>query len=238
MTPPETQNINPIKDPPSIDPPKLLRQTLWVWFLTMLAIRIVHELQQIPFFKEYTMVATAILLIYVPIWILYRRREKIAFIERSFKYFFNSLFWFTALSVVIFPILEIGNRYYQEIFFGLHYVGGHYKGLAKFALFHLILVAIPEEFFYRGYLQPQLNRIYGRPWKFLGARFGWSLVITSFLFALSHSLIQLHWWHFSIFFPSLVFGWLREKTGAITASALFHALSNVYSYWVVLNYRG
>jgi len=203
----------------------------------MVGIRVCHELRRIPALSEYITIFTAVLLIYVPIWVLHRRKEKIDFFERTWGDLLKSLGWFVGVSVVIFPLLEILNRYFQQIAFHNHYVGGNYQGLAKFAFFHLIVVAIPEEIFYRGYLQYQLNRVWGRPRKFLGAPIGISLLLTSLLFAFSHSFIQLQWWHFSIFFPSLVFGWLRERTGSVTASSLFHALANTYSYWVALNYR-
>lgn len=216
---------------------RLLKSTLWVWFLTMMVIRILHDLQRIPFFAKYDAIFTAVILIYVPVVVFYRRGERVDFFERSVKQFLTSLGWVAVLSAVIFPLLEIGNHYFQALIMGKHYVGGNYQGLAKIFLFNLVAIAIPEEIFYRGYLQYQLNRVWGRPWRFLGTPIGKSLLITSVLFALSHSLIQLEWWHFAIFFPALVFGWLREKTGAVTAGALFHALSNVYSYWILLNYR-
>jgi membrane protease YdiL (CAAX protease family) len=216
---------------------QILKQTLWVWSFSMVAIRLLHELQRIRMLKDYTLVLTAAILIYLPVWVYHRRRETVSFFENSFNDLVKSLGWFLVISVAIFPILEVGDRYFQEIFFNARYVGGNYKGLLTFALFQLVLVAIPEEIFYRGYVQPQLNRVWGRPWKFLGASFGKSLIFTSFLFAFSHSLIQLKWWHFSIFFPSLVFAWLRERTGAVTAGALFHTLSNTYSYWAAHNYR-
>lgn len=232
-------------DPPQYDAQDLenmvrrqiLKQTLWVWFISMAAIRIFHEFQRFPALKDYTLVLTAAVLIYLPVWVYHRRRESVTFFERTFPELLRSLVWFVLVSAVIFPIIEVGDRYFQDIFFNARYVGGNYKGLATFALFQLILVAIPEEIFYRGYVQPQLNRVWGRPWRFLGASFGKSLIFTSFLFAFSHSLIQLKWWHFSIFFPSLAFGWLREKTGAVTAGALFHTLSNTFSWWAAHNYR-
>ncbi|MDX1387372.1 MAG: type II CAAX endopeptidase family protein [bacterium] len=216
---------------------KLLKQTLWVWFLAMVAIRLLHELQRIPKLADLTMILTAAILIYVPLWVFHRRKEKMAFFEGNLKSLLISIGWFLAVSLVIFPLIEIGNRFYQDIIFHRHYVGGNYQGMLQFAFFQLVVVAIPEEIFYRGFMQPQFNRLWGRPWRFLGAPFGKGLIFTSFLFALSHSLIQLQWWHFSIFFPGLVFGWLRERTGAVTASALFHATSNLFSYWVINNYR-
>ncbi|KAB2842961.1 CPBP family intramembrane metalloprotease [bacterium] len=222
---------------PALDTRALFRQTLWVWFFTMLATRGLYELQRIRFFQENMMLFTGVLLIYVPIFVLWRRKERMDFFEVSGPQLLRSLGWFLLLSAIVFPVIEVGNRWFQAEFFHRHYVGGNYQGLAKAALFHFLLVAIPEEFFYRGYMQTQFNRIWGKPLRLFGAPVGWALLFTSFLFALSHSMIVLRWWHFSIFFPSLAFGWLKERTGAITAGALFHALSNVYSFWVALNYR-
>lgn len=232
MNPPAEQPATP-----ALDTRGLFRQTLWVWFFTMLATRGLYELQRIRFFQENMMLFTGVLLIYVPIFVLWRRKERMDFFEASGPQLLRSLGWFLLLSAIVFPVIEAGNRWFQAEFFHRHYAGGNYQGLAKAALFHFLLVAIPEEFFYRGYMQTQFNRIWGRPFRLFGAPVGWALLFTSLLFALSHSMIVLRWWHFSIFFPSLAFGWLKERTGAITAGALFHALCNVYSFWVALNYR-
>jgi len=215
----------------------LLKQTLILWMATMLGIRLLHELSRFPVFRDYVMLGTALLLIYAPVWILWRRKERIDFFESSWGQLARSIGWFLLVSAVIFPLLEIANRYYQDWFLHRRYLGGNFKGLANAALFQLLLVALPEEFFFRGYMQYQFDRIWPKKWRLLGVRVGWSLVITSLIFAFSHSLIHRQWWHFSIFFPALVFGWLREKTNAITASILFHALSNVYSFWVMANYK-
>ncbi len=233
MSPPSV----PSPAQPELDTRRLLRQTLWVWFFTMLATRGLFELQRIPFFHENLMLFTGILLIYVPVFVLWKRRERIDFFETTGGQLLKSLGWVLLVSAIVFPLIEVGNRYFQDWAFHGHYTGGHYRGLGKAFFYHFLLVGIPEEFFYRGYMQTQFNRIWGRRWKLFGAPVGWALVVTAFLFALSHSMIVLQWWHFSIFFPGLLFGWFRERTGAITAGALFHALCNVYSFWVALNYR-
>lgn len=222
---------------PSAEKKSLLKQTLLFWFLTMLAIRLFHELRRISFFNDNISLFTGIILIYAPVILLMIKKEKLTFFEGSWSQLGRSLFWFLIAAVLIFPPLEILNRYFQDYVFHVHYVGGNYNNLAQYALFQFLMVAIPEEFFYRGYLQPQFNKIWGKPYRFLGIELGFGFIFTCFIFALSHSLITFQWWHFAIFFPSLVFGWLREKTGAITAGALFHALSNIYSYWVILNYH-
>ena len=94
-------------------------------------------------------------------------------------------------------------------------------------LYHLFYVAIPEEFFYRGYFQTRLNEVFPRRWRVFGAQVGPGLVIASLFFAFGHSLVTLRWWHFATFFPGLVFGWMRERSGSPLAGALFHAFANV-----------
>ena len=98
------------------------------------------------------------------------------------------------------------------------------------------MVALPEEFFFRGYFQSTLNRVWPTRWRFLGASFGPALPITALVFAVAHSVIALQWWHFSIVFPALLFGWLREKTGSITAPILWHGAANIFMVWFLRSY--
>jgi membrane protease YdiL (CAAX protease family) len=97
----------------------------------------------------------------------------------------------------------------------------------QLAGYHLFFVAIPEEMFYRGYVQSRLDEVWEPTREVFGARVGWGLVVTCVIFAAGHSLVIVQWWHFAIFFPSLVFGWLRTKSDGIMAGAFFHAFSNV-----------
>jgi len=99
--------------------------------------------------------------------------------------------------------------------------------IAVLVAYHLFFVAIPEEFFYRGYLQTRLNEIFPRRLLVAGVPFGHALWITAIFFAFGHSLVEFHWWHFATFFPGLAFGLLREKTGGVIAGAFLHAACNV-----------
>jgi len=88
------------------------------------------------------------------------------------------------------------------------------------------VVALPEEFFYRGYLQTRLRDAW--PWGrvVLGVRLGPAFFLTAALFALGHlAIFQV--WRLGVFFPALLFGFLREKTGTVIGAALFHALCNL-----------
>jgi membrane protease YdiL (CAAX protease family) len=101
--------------------------------------------------------------------------------------------------------------------------------LVDLSLGHLLVVALPEEAFFRGYLQTTVDdRWHGRI-SLLGARIGPSLLIVSALFALGHFTTTLSLSRLAVFFPSLLFGWLRARTGGVGASIFLHAQCNVFS---------
>jgi membrane protease YdiL (CAAX protease family) len=148
--------------------------------------------------------------------------------------------WFTLKVVlVIYPLFLVGNHLYLT--WGMpafgewigHTIRPHYpehglpKDLFQIVVWQLIAVGYGEEFFYRGYMQTRLNSAFGPSrFRFLGVSIGAPFWITAVLFTMGHSLVQFQWWQPAIFFPALVFGWLRERTGNILVPALFHAFAN------------
>jgi membrane protease YdiL (CAAX protease family) len=91
----------------------------------------------------------------------------------------------------------------------------------------LLVVALPEELFYRGWMQTSWERgAPGRGVRVLGARLGAGFVWTQLLFAAGH-LVQPDPWRLATFFPGLWFGWLRARTGSVVAGVVAHALSNL-----------
>ncbi len=91
----------------------------------------------------------------------------------------------------------------------------------------LLLVALPEEFFYRGYLQTTLDRAMPRRARLWIFHLSPAILITSALFGLGHFIIDLRPARLAVFFPSLLFGWLRDRTGTITSCVVFHAACNL-----------
>lgn len=91
-----------------------------------------------------------------------------------------------------------------------------------------------EEIRYRGYYQSRINQEFGRPFTFLGVKFGPGLIIASLLFAFSHVLNPFSpftgsfelawWWGFFTLFGGLFFGFVREKTGSVIAAGIAHGL--------------
>lgn len=92
----------------------------------------------------------------------------------------------------------------------------------------IIVVALPEEAFFRGYLQTRLvdvwpsGRVIGKHRLHLGA---W--VTQALLFALLHVLVDLHPARLIVFFPGLAFGWLRVVRRGIGTAVFFHVLCNL-----------
>jgi membrane protease YdiL (CAAX protease family) len=93
----------------------------------------------------------------------------------------------------------------------------------------VFVIALPEEAFYRGYLQSRLDEVWSPRWTVLGARVGPGLLVAAVIFAVSHLATVQMATRLAVFFPAVLFGWLRAKTGGIGASILFHAFCNVYS---------
>jgi len=94
-------------------------------------------------------------------------------------------------------------------------------------LAQLLLIAFPEEFFYRGYLQTSLQRLFPRRFDVLWIHTSVAIIMTSALFALGHFVIDLRVSRLAVFFPSLLFGFLRDRTGTITSCIVYHAACNL-----------
>ncbi|MBX3262561.1 MAG: CPBP family intramembrane metalloprotease [Labilithrix sp.] len=108
----------------------------------------------------------------------------------------------------------------------------------------LVIIALPEEAFYRGYLQSRLDEaLPGFGWRtdpatgartprrlrLFGASLGPALIVTSAIFALGHFATIHDPARLAVFFPSLAFGFLRYRTKGIGAGVAFHAMCNVFS---------
>ncbi len=99
---------------------------------------------------------------------------------------------------------------------------------ALLAVNQLLVVALPEELLYRGWMQTTWAATApGRRLRLLGADLGAGFLATQALFALGH-LVVLQPWRLGTFFPGLLFGWLRARTGDLAAPIVVHALSNLF----------
>ncbi len=137
-----------------------------------------------------------------------------------------ALAWAALLALLIFPPFAVG---FARWWHTTNVAWAPPPKLLDAVLGQLVVVALPEEAFFRGYLQTALDRSYGRRVQILGAWVGPGLVISSAIFALGHLATVHHPARLAVFFPSLVFGWLRARTGGIGAGVAFHAMCNLLS---------
>ena len=142
-----------------------------------------------------------------------------------------------AVACVVFPPFAVGFRFWQQPTRPFAFVPP--AGFWGVAFAQFVVVGLPEELFYRGYVQTRLRDVFPRTVHVLGADVSpLSLLGTSALFALGHFLVDLQPARLAVFFPSFLFGWMRERRGTIGASALFHAMCNVVADILTIGYFG
>jgi membrane protease YdiL (CAAX protease family) len=139
----------------------------------------------------------------------------------------HSIAWALLLMAVVFPIFWLGYRavWHPKMHFSFRMPPAFFDEVAG----QLVVIALPEEAFFRGYLHSALDRAWPPRWRVLGADLGLGWLVAAAIFAVGHYLTIHHPARLAVFFPALVFGWLRKRTGGIGASLLFHAACNVLS---------
>lgn len=208
-------------------------RSLWIeglslYAITTLAISAAAIMQRGGVFSGGTLsTITTIVLIYVPLaWIFWRKldlRPLGVTLERAGY----GLKIFALFTLATLPVFYVGNHFWETLVLKHHFRFAMPDGFWTIVVGEILAVALPEEFFYRGYLQSRLEEGSTPRFKALGVRFGWGFLTASVLFALAHTLVTPAWWHVGIVLPALAFGWLRLKTGSILAPVLFHAACNL-----------
>jgi len=140
----------------------------------------------------------------------------------------------TALTLLILPFFWLGFHFWYDVRAPFQaarvwkeYGSSPLLGMLSLFMAHLFVVALPEEAFFRGYLQTSLDD--RSPWslRVLGLRLTLGLLLSSAIFSLGHLTTAPQLGRLAVFFPSLLFGVLRDKTGGIGASVFLHAQCNV-----------
>ena len=110
--------------------------------------------------------------------------------------------------------------------------------LGNRVLGQLLVIALPEEAFFRGYLQSALDGHWkAKRWNILGGKVGWGWLLSAAIFAAGHLLtVPDNPGRLAVFFPALLFGWLRARTGGVGAGILFHACCNLFSATLAASY--
>ncbi|UJR81193.1 myxosortase MrtC [Sandaracinus amylolyticus] len=141
------------------------------------------------------------------------------------------------VALVIFPPFAVGFYLWNQP--GHAFVWNPPPDLASFALTQIVLVGLPEEALFRGYVQTRLHDVFPPRTTILGVRVHVGvLVAQAALFALVHLATEPYVAKLAVFFPGLLFGWMRAWRGGIGAAILFHAMSNVLAEILVRGWLG
>lgn len=111
--------------------------------------------------------------------------------------------------------------------------------LFDFAVGHLLVVALPEEAFFRGWLQTRLGAAFPRRVRLLGVPVSpGALVLQALLFGAVHAAVDGSPARLVTAFPGLLFGWVRALRGGIGAATVLHAGSNVWAAFLARSFGG
>lgn len=101
------------------------------------------------------------------------------------------------------------------------------EGFLMLALAQVVVVALPEELFFRGYLMGRLEDALPPTRSVFGAKIGWAFVLQALLFGLGHFFVTFSPGMLTRAIPGLLFGFLFARTRSILAGTLFHAACNL-----------
>ena len=203
------------------------------------AAAILYHLQSIAFIHNNLHALVAAIFLLLPQMLLRQRGD----IE---KYGFTSHPRTLGLAIAavgifgILPLFSVGfalyNRllcaYWPKLMAGacFHVLHPHFRlpdGFAMLAAAQLVVVALPEELFFRGYLQGRLEDAWPPRWNLFGAKVGGAWIASAVLFGLGHYLVSFEPQGLARIFPGLVFGWMFARTRSILPGTLFHASCNL-----------
>ena len=226
---------------------RLYREGWMVWSAAFALLLVARYLVGpfVPWVASNLKTVAVLAFLYLPGLILWRRGESFSDYGLGTRNWGLELRWSLGLAAVVFPIFGLLFWGFVEVLALIPepyaswlapYRGGFDPALRLpndflwLTLTHLLVVALPEEFFYRGYLYARFaagleEERRGR--RILGVTIGPAFWLTTLLFALGH-LTEPYPWRLAVFFPALVFGYLRLRTGTVVAATLFHALSNIF----------
>jgi len=172
--------------------------------------------------------------LYVPVRFLERWGQDARDAGWRFDRLGRDLAWSLAACAVVLPLFTLGFVLFMKWFATLPAHIRWYLGpYAQDRGLHLRLrpdwdfagqvggnaaVAFSEEFFYRGYMTLRFEQRWG-PVR--------SALATAALFALGHLLTPAPW-RLLVFFPALLFAWLRNRTHTIVGASVAHFLCNVW----------
>ena len=231
-----------------IRPDNALRDAALAWAFVAVAVTLLVRIDiTLPAVGHLGSAFVAVLFLYLPVYVAWKRTEELedyGYHAAPIKRGLVIAGWSMA---VIFPIFALAFFAFYEIACDSAMLAklvprgmcGRYGGLAglhapeitwkliEFCAIQFLVVALPEELFFRGFLLGLLEKRWPPKRRILGGGIGLALVLSALAFALIHLPKDGDPRALATFFPGLLFGWMRSATGSILASTIVHAGSNI-----------
>lgn len=227
-----------------------LRHALAACGLAAVSILVLAQLGRVvPFLGANLGALVAIVFLYVPVFFCWRRGQELHDYGFHARPVGRGLAIGLGAIAILFPLFAVGFVWFYDLacadgsalatlappgmcrrYEG--WAGAHWPsfdlGFAELAFVQLVVIALPEELFFRGFVHQLCENALPPRRRFLRGGLGWALVLSSALFAVGHLLVTFDLRRLAVFFPGLLFGWMRSATGSILAGTIAHALSNLF----------
>lgn len=143
-------------------------------------------------------------------------------------------------SLVTFPPFVVGHAIWQEhiVRRAADFTWRLPPDLVEIALQNTFLVALPEELFYRGFVEKRLDRLMPTRFSLFLIPLSRTVFLASALFAVGHFVGEWNLARLGPFFPAFMFSALARRGGSITGAVLYHGLSNAFSAALLYGYVG
>ncbi|MEK7703630.1 MAG: CPBP family intramembrane glutamic endopeptidase [Myxococcota bacterium] len=231
--------------------------------LVLVTLTLVKLMGHVPWIGTLGFTLAAAMQLYVPLWRAERLDRDYDFVGLHLRAWRKDLTLVALVALVSFPPFALGHHFYMTrahdwlAVLGWHdlaawvptrhwhpvlphgvqgWLGVTWDG-TKLLATQSLGVALPEEAFYRGYLQRIFEERLPPRRRWLGVPLGRAAVLAAALFALGHYLGEWNPLRLGPFFPALVFAWMRASSGSIVGPVLFHALANVLGALLFALYR-
>jgi membrane protease YdiL (CAAX protease family) len=195
----------------------------------------------------------AVLFLYAPVYFAWRRSEQLDDYGFHSEPIGRGLAMAALSIAAVFPLFALGYFAFYEVacnsdllshlvprnlcsrYAGLHGVHAPLfawnpfakDSFSEFCVVQLLVVALPEELFFRGFLLRLLEQRFPPKRRILGGGVGLALVLSAAAFAIVHLPKEGDPRALAVFFPGLLFGWMRSATGSILAGTVTHGASNI-----------
>jgi len=156
---------------------------------------------------------------------LYLARRDFAEYGLTFANWRRGLAYGLAAALVVLPLFLVGYGLLWRFLGAGAPVWRFDASLALQLATQLIAVAIPEEVFFRGYLQT----LFAKAWPSARGQ-DMAIVVVAACFAVTHVAAIPQPQRLLVFFPGLLFGWLRRRGGSLAAPIVVHALANLATF--------